>query len=268
MQTWHALVLGLVEGLTEYIPVSSTAHILLSERLLGLPPSGKSFEVVIQLGAILALMTVYASRIWRLLTNLLHDRRTQTFALAVIAGFVPAAIVGATLYKFIKSVLFDSPMLICVMLVLGGIVLLFIDRIAKATTASDALDIGPVTGFKIGLFQCLAVIPGVSRSGSTIVGAMLLGVEKRAAAEFSFFLAIPTMLAACLYDFYKNWPQFSADDLTQTAIGFAAAFVSGIFVVRGLLDFISTRGLAFFGWWRIIAGGIGIGALTALNYAA
>ncbi len=265
MQTWQALFVGLVEGLTEYIPVSSTAHILLSERLLGIPPSGKAFEVVIQLGAILALLVVYAGKLWRMLVDLPRDARTQKFVFAVLLAFLPSVVVGVLAYKTIKEVLFASPLLICVSLIIGGVVLLVIDRMPMKNTTRDAMDVSPLTALKIGLFQCLSLIPGISRSGSTIVGGMLLGIERRAAAEFSFFLSMPTMLGAATYDLYKNWTGLATDDLVNTGIGFVAAFVSGVIVVRGLLDFISTRGLSFFGWWRIIVGGLGLGALAVLG---
>ena len=265
METWHAVLLGLVEGVTEYIPVSSTAHILLTERLLGISSKKGAFEVLIQLGAILALLSVYAAKLWHLLISLPSDARTQKFAAAVLLAFLPAAILGFGLHKFITQVLFASPILICSSLVFGGVVLLIVDRMKYTPVTTDVMDVTPMTALKIGLFQCLSLIPGMSRSGSTIVGAMLLGVDKRTAAEFSFFLAIPTMVGAFAYDLYKNWADLSADDMTSIAIGFVVAFISGIFVVRTMLDFISTRGLSFFGWWRILVGGLGLGALAVLG---
>jgi undecaprenyl-diphosphatase len=264
METWHAIVLGLVEGLTEYIPVSSTAHILLAERLLGISSEG-AFEVLIQLGAILALLTVYAAKLLQLLVSLPSDPRTQKFAAAVLLAFLPAAILGFAFHKYITQILFASPLLICSSLVIGGIVLLVIDRMKYTPRYTDIMDITPVTAFKIGLWQCLALIPGMSRSGSTIVGAMLLGADKRTAAEFSFFLAIPTMIGAFAYDLYKNYALLSTDDVTHIALGFVVAFISGVFVVRTMLDFISARGLSFFGWWRILVGGLGLGALAVMG---
>jgi undecaprenyl-diphosphatase len=265
METWHAVLFGLVEGITEYIPVSSTAHILLVERLFGVKSGNGAFEVLIQLGAILALLTVYAAKLWNLLISLPSDARTQKFAAAVLLAFLPAAVLGFGLHKFITHVLFGSPILICVALIFGGVVLLFIDGMKYTPKYTDVMDVTPATAFKIGLFQCLSLIPGMSRSGSTIVGAMLLGVDKRTAAEFSFFLAIPTMVGAFTYDLYKNWHDLSASDMTNIAIGFVVAFISGVYVVRSLLEFISTRGLSFFGWWRIIVGGLGLGALAVLG---
>ena len=265
METWHAILLGLVEGLTEYIPVSSTAHILLTEKLLGVSSDNGTFEVLIQLGAILALLSVYAAKLWNLLVSLPSDKRTQTFAAAVLLAFLPAAVLGFAFHKFITQVLFASPLVICSSLVFGGVVLLAIDRMKYTPRYTDVMDITPTSALKIGLCQCLALIPGMSRSGSTIVGAMLLGADKRTAAEFSFFLAIPTMAGAFAYDLYKHYAELSSNDVTQIAIGFFVAFVSGVFVVRSMLDFISKRGLSFFGWWRILVGGIGLGALAVFG---
>ncbi len=265
MPTWQVILLGLIEGLTEYIPVSSTGHLLLAERLLGFTWPGRTFEVLIQLGAILALVTVYAGKLWHLMISLPNDRRTQMFVLSVLVAFLPAAVVGAAAHSFIKTILFESPLLICISLVVGGIILLVVDRMQFEPRFTDVMDLTPATAFKIGLCQCLALIPGVSRSGSTIVGAMFCGADKRTAAEFSFFLAMPTMAGAFAYDLYKNWSKLSGDDVTQIALGFAAAFVAGVIVVRYVLDFISARGLSFFGWWRLIVGGLGLGALAVFG---
>jgi undecaprenyl-diphosphatase len=265
MPTWQVILLGLIEGLTEYIPVSSTGHLLLAERLMGFSSPGRTFEVLIQLGAILALLTVYAGKLWHLMISLPKDRQTQMFVMSVLVAFLPAAFVGAAGHSIIKTIFFESPLLICTSLVVGGIILLIVDRMKFEPRYTDVMDLTPATAFKIGLCQCLALIPGVSRSGSTIVGAMFCGVDKRTAAEFSFFLAMPTMAGAFAFDLYKNWSKLSADDATQIALGFAAAFVAGVIVVRYVLDFISARGLSFFGWWRLIVGGIGLGALAVIG---
>jgi undecaprenyl-diphosphatase len=265
MQTWQVILLGLIEGATEYLPVSSTAHLLLAERLLGVTSPGRAFEVLIQLGAILALVTVYAGKLWHIARSLPSDRRSQTFVAAVLLAFLPAALIGMLGHSIIKGVFFESPLLICTSLVVGGIILLAVDRMQLKSQYHDVMDITPATALKIGLCQCLALIPGVSRSGSTIVGAMLLGADKRTAAEFSFFLAMPTMAGAFAYDLYLNWARLSPDDMLNIALGFAAAFIAGTIVVRKVLDFISARGLSFFGWWRILVGGIGLGALAVLG---
>lgn len=258
MQPWHAVLLGLIEGLTEYIPVSSTGHLLLTEWMLGITSKGRTFEVLIQLGAILALLSVYSAKLWKIASTVRDDARTQSFVIGVLIAFLPAAFVGALLHPFIKGVLFETPLIICLSLVIGGGILLAVDRMEFAPRYTDIMEIPPATAFKIGLCQCLALIPGVSRSGSTIVGALFLGTDKRTAAEFSFFLAMPTMAGAFAYDLYKNIDKLSMDDATLIVLGFIAAFASGLVVVRYILDFISKRGLTFFGWWRILVGGLGL----------
>jgi len=265
MPTWQVILLGLLEGLTEFIPVSSTGHLLLAGHFLGFNSPQKSFEVLIQLGAILAILTVYSAKLWQLLTSFFSDRQTRTFVLGILLAFLPAAVAGAFLHHFIKSVLFETPLLICIMLILGGFVLLAVDRMPLQPRYHHAMDIPPLTALAIGLCQCLAMIPGVSRSGSTIVGAMLLGTDKRAAAEFSFWLAMPTMAGAFAYDLYKNAGELSTDTLHSIALGFAAAFIAAVIVVRYLLDFVGRHGFAPFAWWRILVGGAGLGALLVLG---
>jgi undecaprenyl-diphosphatase len=257
-----AFLLGLIEGGTEFIPVSSTGHLILGAHFLGFESPGNSFEVVIQLGAVLAILTVYAGKLARVLGSAPRDPMARRFVLAVLLAFLPAAALGALLHEVIKTVLFETPRLIAVMLVLGGVVLLLVDRL-PLRPRHDAADRLPLTtAFAIGLCQCLALVPGVSRSGATIVGALLLGVSKRAAAEFSFFLSLPTMGGAVAYDLYKNRDLLSFDDLGLIAIGFATAFASGVLVVRWLLGFVSRRGFAVFGWWRIV---VGLTALALLS---
>lgn len=265
MPTWQVILLGLLEGLTEFIPVSSTGHLLLAGHFLGFESPQKTFEVLIQLGAILAIVTVYFGKLWRLLLSIGSDRQSQRFVLGILLAFLPAAILGALLHKFIKGVLFESPALICTTLILGGIALLYVDRLNLAPRYHDAAEIPPLRACAIGLCQCLAMIPGVSRSGSTIVGAMLLGADKRSAAEFSFWLAMPTMAGAFAYDLYKNINVLSADAIQSIALGFVAAFLAGVLVVRFLLDFVSRHGFAPFAWWRILIGGAGLGALAILG---
>ena len=260
-----ALLLGLLEGLTEFIPVSSTGHILLAGHFLGFESTGKAFEVLIQLGAILAILSVYFGRLWKLLVDLPRDGRTQRFVLGILVAFLPAAFIGALAHDFIKTVLFETPMLICIMLLIGGVVLLWVDRWALQPRYHDVMDYPLSLCLKIGLFQCLAMIPGTSRSGATIVGALLMGADKRSAAEFSFFLAMPTMAGAFAYDLYKNRDILSAADLPIIAAGFVMAFISAVIVVSFLLDYVSRHGYALFGWWRIIVGGAGMIALLMLG---
>lgn len=262
MPTWQVIILGLIEGLTEFIPVSSTGHILLAGYFLGFNSPGKTFEVLIQLGAVLAVLSVYFAKLWRLLLDLPSDPAARRFVLGVLVAFLPAAVVGAAAHGFIKGVLFETPALICVTLILGGVVLLIVDRLdlRPQYTGMEQFPVG--LAFAIGLCQCLAMIPGVSRSGATIVGALLLGADKRSAAEFSFFLAMPTMAGAFAFDLYKNWAVLDVQDFTGIALGFVTAFLAALLVVRYVLGFIGRHGFAPFAYWRIVAGGVGLGALA------
>lgn len=265
MPIWQVVLLGLIEGLTEFIPVSSTGHLLLAGHFLGFNSPGKTFEILIQLGAILAILTVYSARLVRLLLDLPRDPRTRRFVLGVLIAFLPAAVIGAAAHSIIKQVLFESPLLICATLIAGGIILLWVDRLALRPRFHDVMDFPLSLALKIGLCQCVAMIPGVSRSGATIVGGLLMGADKRSAAEFSFFLAMPTMAGAFAYDLYKNWSILRPDDVTAIVIGFVVAFTAGTLVVRYLLDFVSRHGFAVFGWWRIAIGGMALGALAVLG---
>jgi undecaprenyl-diphosphatase len=261
----QAVLLGLIEGLTEFIPVSSTGHILLAGHFLGFKNPGKTFEVLIQLGAILAIVVLYFDKLWRVFLALPRDPSARRFALGIVIAFLPAAAAGVVLHGFIKSVLFETPALICVMLILGGIVLFFVDRMKLEVKYNDAMNFPPLVALKIGLFQMLALVPGVSRSGSTIVGALLMGCDRRAAAEFSFFLAMPTMLGAFTYDLFKNRALLSFDDGLVILLGFVAAFCAAILVVRSLLDFVSRNGFAFFALWRVVVGGLGLAGLFLMR---
>ncbi len=268
MNTWHVILLGLLEGLTEFIPVSSTGHLLLAGYFLGFNSPGKTFEVLIQLGSILAILSVYSAKLLRLLIDLPSDPRSRRFVLAVLVAFLPAAVIGAGAHKYIKEFLFESPTLVCVTLIVGGVVLLAVDKMRLEPRYHDAMDFSIPMALAIGFAQCLAMIPGVSRSGSSIVGALLLGADKRSATEFSFFLAMPTMVGAFAYDLYKNHAGLTVDDVQSIALGFVVAFVSGVVVVRYLLDFVSSHGFALFAWWRILVGGMGLGALFVLGAAS
>lgn len=259
--TLTAAILGLLEGLTEFLPVSSTGHLLLAGHFLGFESKGRTFEVVIQLGAILALFSVYAALITRLLLRARHEDAARRSIVSVLLAFLPAVFVGVLAHDFVKTVLFETPALIAVMLILGGIVLLVIDRIAPPPVHTDALALPFGKSLAIGFCQCLAMVPGVSRSGATIVGALMLGVEKRAAAEFSFLLSLPTMGAAVVYDLYKNRDVLDFGAVWEIAVGFGVAFLSAVIVVRWVLSFISRNGYAVFGWWRIIVGGAALIAL-------
>ncbi|WP_417675143.1 undecaprenyl-diphosphate phosphatase [Roseibium sp.] len=258
---FDALILGIVEGLTEFIPVSSTGHILLLGHFLGFESTGKTFEVLIQLGAILAILTVYSARLWKIAVALPSDQNARRFVFGILLAFLPAAVIGVMAHKYIKEVLFESPALICSTLLIGGIILLWIDRLPLKPRYTNVMDYPLWLCFVIGVFQCLAMVPGVSRSGSTIAGSLLLGTDKRSAAEFSFFLAMPTMVGAFSYDLYKNRNVLSVDDAAIITVGFIASFIAGVFVVRGLLDFVSRHGFAPFAYWRIFVGLAGFAGL-------
>jgi undecaprenyl-diphosphatase len=256
-----ALLLGLLEGLTEFIPVSSTGHLLLAGRAIGFSSTGNSFEVLIQVGAILAILTVYSHRLWSIARSLPTSAESRRFVLIVLLGFLPAAGIGFLAHDFIKTVLFETPVVICVSLIVGGFILLWVDRMALSPRYTNVAEFPASLALKIGFFQCLAMVPGTSRSGATIVGALVNGADKRSAAEFSFFLAMPTMAGAFTLDLIKNRDILSADDFTIIAVGFVAAFVAAVVVVRSLLDFVSRHGYAPFAYWRILVGTVGLAAL-------
>lgn len=260
--TLIAAFLGLLEGLTEFIPVSSTGHLLLAGHFLGFDSPGRTFEVVIQLGAVLAILTVYAAKLWRVLSTMHSDPASFRFAMSVLIAFLPAVVIGVLAHDIIKTVLFETPMLIAVMLILGGFVLLVVDRVAPVPVHDEAMDLPLRKALAIGFIQCLAMVPGVSRSGATIVGARMLGVGKRASAEFSFFLSMPTMAGAFAYDLWKSRDVLDFSAAVDIGVGFALAFLSAVLVVRWTLDFVSRNGFAVFGWWRII---VGTGALILLS---
>lgn len=259
--TLTAALLGLIEGLTEFIPVSSTGHLLLAGHFLGFDSPGRTFEVVIQLGAVLAILTVYAGKLWTVASTMHSDPAARRFVVSVLLAFLPAVVIGVLAHDVIKTVLFETPVLIAVMLILGGFVLLVVDRVAPEPVHEEAMALPIGKAVIIGFIQCLAMVPGVSRSGATIVGARMLGVGKRASAEFSFFLSMPTMAGAFAYDLWKSRDLLDFSAVLDIGVGFALAFLSAVLVVRWTLDFVSRNGFAVFGWWRII---VGSGALILL----
>jgi undecaprenyl-diphosphatase len=256
---WKTVLIGVVEGLTEFLPVSSTGHIILAEELLQFQgPPGKVFEIVIQLGAILAVCFLYRQKLWTMGVGVLRrERPALRFAATIVVAFLPAAVVGVAAHKYIKTVLFN-PWVVAVALIVGGVAILVIERFAQRPRMKTVDDIDLKTAFLIGLCQCLAMVPGVSRAGSTIMGARVFRVDRAAAAEFSFFLAIPTMIGASVYDLYKNWSVLSWDHGAVIALGFVVAFISAAVVVRTFVQFISRRGFAVFGWYRIAIGSIAL----------
>ena len=266
MPNWlAAIILGLVEGLTEFIPVSSTGHLLLTKEALGLTdPFWDTFIVMIQLGAILAVVAVYFQRLWKVLINLpSKDPSARRFAYSVLLAFIPSAIVGLLFHDFIKQVLFN-PTIVCISLIIGGFALLALERWAPPARVMDSMKFNMKTALGVGLFQCLSIIPGVSRSGATIAGGLMLGVDKRAAAEFSFFLAIPTMVGAFALDFWESRDVLHGEALHLIAIGFVVSFLSGLFVVRTLVDFVGRYGFAPFAAWRILVGIAGLVLMAVL----
>ena len=256
---FKAILLGLVEGLTEFIPVSSTGHLLLLQRFFGFDDDdfGKTFAVLIQLGAILAILSIYFVKLWKIFIGMFNDPAARHFVLGVIVAFLPAAVIGALAHGFIKGVLFN-PWVVCFTLIAGGAVLLWVDQLELEPRYHDATTFSLPMYLVIGIAQCLAMVPGVSRSGATIVSAMLLGAGKRAAAEFSFFLAIPTMAGAFAYDLYKNYKLMTFDNTVIVAIGFVVSFICAFFVVKTLLDYVSRHGFGLFAWWRVVVGSLGL----------
>ena len=256
---WKTVLIGVVEGLTEFLPVSSTGHIILAEELLRFQgPPGKVFEIVIQLGSILAVCFLYRRKIWDTASGVLkREKPAMRFATAIVLAFLPAAVVGVVAHKYIKSVLFN-PMIVAIALIVGGVAILLIERFAQRPRIKAVDDVDLKTAFLIGLCQCLAMVPGVSRAGATIMGARVFRVDRAAAAEFSFFLAIPTMIGATVYDLYKNWSVLSWDHGAVIALGFVAAFISAAIVVGAFVRFISRHGFAVFAWYRIAVGGIAL----------
>ena len=249
-----ALILGIVEGLTEFLPVSSTGHLILVGQLLGFnDEKGKVFEIAIQFAAILAVVWEYRTRLGYALVSLPSDAASRRLASNLIVAFLPAAILGFLFLKEIKTYLFN-PMVVATALIVGGILILWAERRQHVVRAQTIDDINWRDALKVGFAQALAMIPGTSRSGATIVGGLFFGLSRRAATEFSFFLAIPTMFAATLYDVYKNWHLFSVDDIALFAVGGAASFLSALLAVRALIHFISRHNFTVFAWYRIVFG--------------
>jgi undecaprenyl-diphosphatase len=258
-----AIILGIVEGLTEFIPVSSTGHLLLVQRFFGFADEefGKTFAILIQFGAILALLSIYFVRLWQLAIGFFTDAHSRRFVFGVLLSFLPAALVGAIAHDFIKAVLFND-WLICFTLIAGGAVLLWIDWLDLKPRYTDVTTFTMPMYLMIGFMQCVSMIPGVSRSGATIVGAMLLGSDRRSAAEFSFWLAMPTMAGAFVYDLYKSQGQMTSGNQVLIAVGFAVSFVSAWIVVKTFLGYVQRHGFALFAWWRVVVGSLGLIALA------
>jgi len=251
------VLLGIVEGLTEFIPVSSTGHLILAGELLGSPVSS-SFDIVIQLGAILAVIVLYWRRFWDVFTGLgRRDPGAIAFTRNIALGFLPSAAIGLIVYKAVKAML-ESPMIVAVALIVGGVAILVIEKWVKEPETHSVEAMSWKTALGIGVVQCLSMIPGVSRSGATIMGALGFRVERKTAAEFSFFLAVPTMLAASSYDLYKSGGTLGSDDWLAIALGFVVSFVVALIVIRWFIGIVSKYGFAPFAWYRIVAGSIAV----------
>ncbi|MDT7935323.1 MAG: undecaprenyl-diphosphate phosphatase [Sphingomonadaceae bacterium] len=261
----HPIILGIGEGLTEFIPVSSTGHLILTEALLGGGgPQAAVLDVVIQVGAILAVCWLYRARLWTVATGLGSDPGARRFTGNVLLAFLPALVVGALAHDFIKRVLF-SRWVVAVSLIVGGIAILAIERLARVRApAHDVEELSPELAFGVGVCQLLSLIPGVSRSGATIMGGVALGIDRKTAAEFSFFLAIPTMFGAAALDLFKNRSLLSVHDAAAIGVGLVTSFIVAMIVVRWLVSFVSRHGFAVFGWYRILAG---VTALVLLGRA-
>ncbi len=252
-----ALILGIIEGLTEFLPISSTGHLIVFGDLLNFHSNGKVFEIAIQLGAVLAVVFEYRRRFAHVLTHVGREPETNRFVLNLAIAFIPAAVVGLLFSKQIKAFLFN-PISVATALVVGGLLILWIEKRQSTRTPKvmRVEDMRPKDALVVGLAQILALIPGTSRSGSTIMGGMLWGLERKAATEFSFFLAVPVMIAATFYDVIKHYKDFSLQDAMLIVVGFVAAFAAGLVAVKALLKFIATKNYVPFAWYRIVVGGV------------
>jgi len=247
MEILDALILGVVEGLTEFLPISSTGHLILASDLLGANDErGKVFDIAIQTGAVLAVIWEYRARLFRVDPKLW---------LNLIVAFIPAAVLGLAFGAYIKAHLF-SAVPVASAFIVGGLIILFVERKKLSSRVDGTEAMSWLDALKVGIAQCFALIPGTSRSGATIIGGMLFGLSRRAATEFSFFLAVPTLLAAGAYDLWKNRALFAARDLPMFAVGLAAAFVSAFVVIRWLIRYVATHDFRPFAWYRIVFGAV------------
>ena len=262
----NATILGIVEGLTEFLPVSSTGHLILADAVLGISgPASKLFDVVIQVGAILAVCWLYRARLWAATARFATDPVQRRFVINVTVAFLPAAVVGVFAYKAIKAYLF-SPWVVAVSLIVGGFAILVVERWCDRDDRPEVpVDVITArTAFYIGLCQLLAMIPGVSRAGATILGAVALGVPRRAATEFSFYLAIPTLVGAAVYDIYKNRHDLAGNDPVTIGVGLVVSFIAAAIVIKWLIGFVAHHRFTVFAWYRIAVGAL---ALVLLSVA-
>jgi undecaprenyl-diphosphatase len=248
-----AIILGIIEGLTEFIPVSSTAHLIISSYIIEFESVRNNvFEIAIQIGAILAICVVYRNKIIETIFKI-NQPKAQKFSLNLILAFIPSVILGVAFHEYIKSHFFTN-FSIALALIFGGLIMIFVERIKHSNDVDNIDKINYRTSLIIGLCQCLAMIPGVSRSGATIIGAMCCGLDRKSATEFSFFLAIPTISSACIYDIYKNFSILSFNDFGLIAVGCIASFISAILVIKWFIKFVSKYSFIGFGFYRILLG--------------
>jgi len=254
-----AAILGIVEGLTEFLPISSTGHLIILGDLLGYnDEASKVFKIVIQLAAILAVCWDYRVRLTKMVTGLPGDAPSQRFAAMLFIGFLPAAVLGLMFHSTIKALLFN-PITVATALIVGGFIILYVEKRAYHPRVNSVDEMRWPDALKVGFAQALAMIPGTSRSGATIMGGLIFGLSRKTAAEFSFFLAIPTMFAATAYDLYKNWGLLRADDLPVFTVGFVASFVAAMWAVKSFIRFISNHTFVVFAWYRIVFGLVVLG---------
>ena len=254
---FKALILGIIEGLTEFLPISSTGHLIVFGSLLDFKSNERVFEIAIQLGAVLAVVFEYRKRFSHVIRNVGHDKIVNRFVINLMVAFIPAAVVGLLFSKYIKEVLFN-PIIVAIALVVGGFIILWVEKrqMHRTPKVTSVDDMRVKDALVVGLAQILALIPGTSRSGSTIMGGMIWGLERKVATEFSFFLAVPVMIAATTYDVLKHYKDFSAQDIGLIVIGFVAAFVAGLLAVKALLKFVASKNYVPFAYYRIIFGGL------------
>ena len=273
MELWKAAVLGIVQGLTEFLPISSTGHLIIASDLVDFAqsPGADTFVIAIQAGAILAVCWFYRQRIFRILRGLFSEPVEQRLAVNTIVGFLPAAVIGVMVAGTIKAYLFN-PITVAAALVVGGVLILWIENYqVKKQIKPRVLTMDDMTwkdALMVGFMQCLAMIPGTSRSGATIIGGLVLGLSRKAATEFSFFLSIPTIFGATVYDLYKSRDALAAANLDGLLVGTVVSFLSALFVVRWLLRYVSTNDFKAFGWYRIVFGLLilGLGATGAVEW--
>ena len=258
---WVAFILGIVEGITEFIPVSSTGHLILAAELLQFnDDSSKVFEIFIQLGAILAVIVQYKDKLILTFKGALYEKIAQNFILHLFIAFLPAAIMGLLFHKMIKFYLFN-PIIVGISLIIGGFIMILIEKKLTIKTKTNVDQITKKQALVVGLAQCFALIPGVSRSASTIMGGLISGLDRKTATEFSFFLAIPIIVAASFYDLIMNFHVLDKDDLLVFLVGFVTAYISALLVIRIFIKYVAHNNFIGFGWYRIF-----IGLITLLYF--